>query len=66
MASAFFWKICFRYSDRSNPAKKLDFWNFYESNLTEARFDSLPFYYNDDGTALQRFECSNAIKYAME
>ena len=24
---------------RSNPGKKLDSWNFYEFNLTEARFE---------------------------
>jgi len=32
--------------------KLLDFWNFYESNLMEARFEminSLPFYLNNDG-----------------
>ena len=35
----FSWKICFHYSGRSNPAEEI---GFLESNLTEARFDSLP------------------------
>ena len=29
--------------------KKLDFQNFYKSNLMEARFNSLSFYWNNDG-----------------
>ena len=42
----FSWKICFHYSGRSNPAEEIE---FPESNLTEARFDFLPFYSNDYG-----------------
>ena len=38
MASAFFGKYDI-YSGRSNPVEEIAFRNFYESNLTEARFE---------------------------
>ena len=44
MASAFLGKYAFITAVDLIQRKKLDFWNFHESNLTEARFDSLPFY----------------------
>ena len=34
---------------------KLNFWNVYESNLTEARFNSLPFYLNNYGNLTKYF-----------
>ena len=37
--ASFFWKICFHYSGRSNLAEENGFPEFYESNLTEARFE---------------------------
>ena len=44
MASAFLGKYASITVVDLIQQRKLDFWNFYESNLTEARFDSLLFY----------------------
>ena len=42
--------MCFHYSSIDLiQQKKLDSGSFYESNLMEARFDSLPFYSNNYG-----------------
>ena len=53
MASAFSWKICFGTAVDLIQWKKLNFRNFYESNLTEAMTEnyliSLPFYSNNYG-----------------
>ena len=45
MASSFLGKYASITAVDLIQRKKLNFWNFYESNLTEARFvNSLPFY----------------------
>ena len=50
MASAFVGKCASITAVDLIQWKKLDSWNFYESNLTEARFDNyLPVYSNNDG-----------------
>ena len=51
MASAFVGKYASVTAVDLIQWKKLDSRNFYESNLTEARFDSLPFYSNNYGNA---------------
>ena len=47
MASAFVGKCASITAVDLIQQKKLDSRNFYDSNLTEARFDSLPFYSNN-------------------
>ena len=51
MASAFLGKYAFITVVDLIQRKKLNFWNFYEFNLTETRFEinSLPFYLNNYG-----------------
>ena len=49
MASAFLGKYASIAAVDLIQPKKLDSRNFYESNLTEARFNSLPFYSNNYG-----------------
>ena len=52
MASAFVGKCASITAVDLIQRKKLDSRNFYESNLTEARFNSLPFYSNNYGIAI--------------
>ena len=52
MASAFLRKYALVTAVDLIQHKKLNFRNFYESNLTEARFNSVPFYSNNYGKSL--------------
>lgn len=55
MASAFLGKSAFISAVDLIQLKKLDFQNFYKSKLMEAKFDSLLFYWNNDGTVATWF-----------
>ena len=61
MASAFLGKYASITAVNLIQRKKLNFWNLYESNLTEARFEILILYRSIHGSLLMMFDLLKAI-----